>query len=581
MVNRKLGFTLVELIVVIVVIAILATIGVVAFSKTQADSRDAARSTRATIISEALEKYYDEHGEYPSCSQLTQLSSTVASSVLKGIDTAVLKTPTQEATDNSLTCDDLTSPSDGDYFSYTGDSSSTCTGPAGSACTLYTLKYINEGTGEIASISSRRKTGLSASDVPVISVSASGLTQLSVSWTAISGSINYTVQYSTTSTFPADPTVLDANTSSSGTFATGSSTSKAISSLTYNTQYYIRVRAENSAGPGNWSETKTVTTRKIGDIASVTGTTDNSTQVTFSWTSSTNASSYTLEYSTSAAFTSPTTVNTSSLTTTLTGLTTGTTYYARVRGVNGTYNGDWSSTATAIAGLNAPSLTATAASTTSINLSWPALTAATGYVLERSTSSSFSSITTTTIDGGATTSSTASSLIPATTYYFRLRGTIGSYQGPDSTTKSAVTLTPNVVLSGPQYCSGAYSGRPAFHLRLQLQEVSYNLTANTSNVSWSLYRIRVSTYSGTYDQTKTWPWSVNINGSSWSGSSNSIVFKNNSAIGATESIASGSLTVTHNTDGTKTISFSASDGPGSNIFGSASCSSTYTLSKLR
>jgi prepilin-type N-terminal cleavage/methylation domain-containing protein len=61
----KAGFTIVELAVAVVIIAILAVIATFSLTKVQEESRDAKRASQATVISEALEKYYDKNGEYP------------------------------------------------------------------------------------------------------------------------------------------------------------------------------------------------------------------------------------------------------------------------------------------------------------------------------------------------------------------------------------------------------------------------------------------------------------------------------------------------------------------------------------
>lgn len=570
MVHEYRGFTIVELVIVISVIGILATISVIGFSQYQSEGRDTVRESRATAISEALEKYYDENGEYPSCAQITQSASTVSESVLEGINVDALETPTGSG--NSITCNDLTSAEDGDYFAYVGDSSATCTGPSGTACSLFRIKYKKERDGAIAVINSRRTVTLSASDVPQLSAfTGTSFTQISGSWTPISGAITYDVQRSTSSNFSVSPVTTST-----------SSTSQVFSSLSYGTNYHFRVRAVGAAGPGDWSSSTSASTWSLTAPCNVAGTSNSITQVTFSWCAVNHATSYNIQWNTTGNFSSSYNSTTSTtLSKALTGLTAGTTYYARIQAVNGSYTSPWSATASVIAGLAAPSLTATAASTTSINLSWPTLSGATGYILERAEASNFpAGSTTSSTPSGNSTSATG--LIPNKTYYFRLKGTIGSYQGPYSSTASALTLTPTVVLTGAKYCGGAYSGRPSYHLRLRLTEVSYNLTANTSNVNWHLYRVYVSGNWGSWDQSKTWPWAVSINGSSWSGSSNSSAFRysgQNTSI--EETISSGSLTVAHNADGTKTIGYSASDGPGSNIFGSASCSGSYVLSDLR
>ena len=150
------GFTIVEIAVVVVIISILATLVTVGFNRTQADTRDTLRSSRTTVIANALEKYYDENGDYPSCSSLTQSGSVVANSVLAGIDPATLLTPkSAAAATNSISCADLTTTTGPDTYAYIGDGTASCS--TGAACTRWTLKYIDEGSNQIKTISSQHK----------------------------------------------------------------------------------------------------------------------------------------------------------------------------------------------------------------------------------------------------------------------------------------------------------------------------------------------------------------------------------------------------------------------------------------
>lgn len=111
------GFTIIELLIVITVIGILAAIGVVSFSSTQAKSRDSQRSSKTTIITDALEKYYNENGEYPTCAAISQNSNTVATTILKGIDPNALTAPTASSGTNSISCSSIPSSSN-DVFAY-------------------------------------------------------------------------------------------------------------------------------------------------------------------------------------------------------------------------------------------------------------------------------------------------------------------------------------------------------------------------------------------------------------------------------------------------------------------------------
>ncbi len=152
------GFTIAELLVVVSIIGILTTVGFMSFSSIQANVRDAERSSRVRIISEALEKYYDKNGEYPSCAAMTQDPSVVTSVTLPSLDSAVLAAPTATNGTNSIlpSCSDLTSGTDG--FAYIGDGSNNCL--TGTACLQYSLKYREEESGSVISITSRRTVSI-------------------------------------------------------------------------------------------------------------------------------------------------------------------------------------------------------------------------------------------------------------------------------------------------------------------------------------------------------------------------------------------------------------------------------------
>lgn len=155
MINRQ-GFTLVELLVVIVVITILVAIATVGMTRYLEDGRDSARASSATSIAEALEKYYDQSGEYPSCAAVTAAASTVTSSTLKGLDQSALVVPNATTgTTNSIQCNAvLTTAGTSDFFQYVGDGTADCTGSV--SCASFTLRYRNEADNSIVEVQSRR-----------------------------------------------------------------------------------------------------------------------------------------------------------------------------------------------------------------------------------------------------------------------------------------------------------------------------------------------------------------------------------------------------------------------------------------
>lgn len=147
------GFTIVELLVVITVIGILTTISMISFTRYQATTRNSQRSSDMTILAEALEKFYSQNGEYPSCNAMTATPATVVSSTLIGIDPTVLTAPLATAGMNSIPtgCPDVSNGAGADVFAYIGDG--TCSG--NNACTHYTLKYRDEISTNVIALASR------------------------------------------------------------------------------------------------------------------------------------------------------------------------------------------------------------------------------------------------------------------------------------------------------------------------------------------------------------------------------------------------------------------------------------------
>ena len=87
-------------------------------------------------------------------------------------------------------------------------------------------------------------------------------------------------------------------------------------------------------------------------------------------------------------------------------------------------------------------------------------------------------------------------------------------------------------------------------LRFNWSQSSQSIANNNSVVSWSLQLIASG---GSISSSASKSWSVTVNGSNYSGT-NTIGVSN----GQTKSLASGSTTIAHNADGTKSFSFSFS-----------------------
>ncbi len=142
------GFTLIELTVAITVLAILVTFASVSINRFFNEGRDARRETNVSTIVEALERYFDRSGEYPSCSNITAAGSTVSLNTLKGIDQSVLVTPgAPTGTTNSIRCATPVTIDGEDIIEYVDDGTASCLGTG--SCSSYILRYRSDVDGVI------------------------------------------------------------------------------------------------------------------------------------------------------------------------------------------------------------------------------------------------------------------------------------------------------------------------------------------------------------------------------------------------------------------------------------------------
>jgi subtilisin family serine protease len=187
---------------------------------------------------------------------------------------------------------------------------------------------------------------LPAPGIPVLSSPANAATNVSISptlsWTAATAATTYNLEVSTSSTFATTLVNLSGLTT----------TSRALSGLANSTTYYWRVSATNSIGTSAWSVQRSFTTAAplaVPAAPTLRSPAANATNVSrtpsLSWNAATRATTYDVQVSTDANF--------SVITFGRTGLTARnvtvspqlgatTVYYWRVRGVNTTGPGTWS-----------------------------------------------------------------------------------------------------------------------------------------------------------------------------------------------------------------------------------------------
>lgn len=139
---KKLGFTIIELMVVIIVISILATVITIGYENMQRDVRDTERAADIDVIQAALESYYDQNGAYPPASgNLEDLAKNKL-----GIHPNALKAPRDTASGISLktTSSINDQPSIYQYYYHPIKKPSNLCNGTSDACEKYTLRWRKE-----------------------------------------------------------------------------------------------------------------------------------------------------------------------------------------------------------------------------------------------------------------------------------------------------------------------------------------------------------------------------------------------------------------------------------------------------
>ena len=310
------------------------------------------------------------------------------------------------------------------------------------------------------SISSSATTSASGGDTTPPTAPA-GLTttsisssQINLSWTASTDNVGVT-GYRVERCAGASCTTF-------AQIATPTATTYSDTGLAASTSYSYRVRATDAAGNlSTYSGTSTASTLAAGDTIPPTAPTSpaavaaSSTQINLSWTASTDnigVTGYRVERCAGVSCTTFAQIATPTGTTySDTGLTSSTSYSYRVRAADAAGNlSAYSSTASAVttADTTAPTaptaLSASAISSTAINLSWTASTdnvGVTGYRVERCAGAScttFAQIATPT-----TTTYSDTGLAASTSYTYRVRATDAAANlSAYSSTATTITLPP-------------------------------------------------------------------------------------------------------------------------------------------
>ena len=274
-----------------------------------------------------------------------------------------------------------------------------------------------------ASTSCGTPTGLASA-----SITSSGAT---VSWTAVSGATSYNLQYKTAA-------------ATTWTTVSSTTTSSTLTGLVANTTYNFQVQAVCSAtSSSTYSTASSFTTAAAPCSTAPVGLASasiTSTGATLSWTAATGATSYNIQYKTSAATTWTTTTSTTN-SKALTGLVANTTYNFQVQAVCSATSSSPYSTAASFTTLVAPcsaaptGLSATAITSTGVTLNWAAASGATSYNVQYKTSAATTWTTTT----STTTSKALTGLVASTVYNFQVQAVCSATSTSAYSTASTFT----------------------------------------------------------------------------------------------------------------------------------------------
>ncbi len=295
-----------------------------------------------------------------------------------------------------------------------------------------------------------------------LSATAAGSSQINLSWTAATDNVGVTgylierCQGTGCSTFTQIATTTTTTYNNAG--------------LQASTSYSYRVRATDAANNLSlYSNTSSATTQQASDTtpptapANLSATAAGSSQINLSWTAATDnvgVTGYLIERCQGTGCSTFTQIATTTTTTyNNAGLQASTSYSYRVRATDAANNlslySNTSSATTQQASDTTPptapaNLSATAAGSSQINLSWTAATdnvGVTGYLIERCQGtgcSTFTQIATTT-----TTTYNNAGLQASTSYSYRVRATDAANNlGPYSSTATTLTLTAGVEPAG-------------------------------------------------------------------------------------------------------------------------------------
>ncbi len=376
-----------------------------------------------------------------------------------------------------------TSPAGGDFSDVRYGTTSGTYATVSSVTSPYTITGLTPNTTYYLVVRARNTTGLGSSvqtsevTQKTATVAPSALAasatpgSVSLTWSAAAGATSYNLYRSTTSG------------SYGAALATGVGlTSYTDSTVSDGTTYFYVVRASNGSESVSSNE---VTIRPVANFAITSATTTSTTSIDVAWPAVAGATSYDVKYGTTSG-TYTTTVAGATSTLSLTGLSSGSTYYMVVIAKNAVGSGTsfQSAEVSAQTAFGAPGGLAVTASPGSVVATWSTVSGAASYKIFRSTTSGvYGAALATGLVSPTYTDSTVSN---GTTYYYVVHAVTAG--GTDSADSSEVSVLPISTFS-------LSSATPASSTGIDLV-----WTAATGATS---YDVKYGTSSGSYSTTLT------------------------------------------------------------------------------
>jgi len=283
-------------------------------------------------------------------------------------------------------------------------------------------------------------------------------------WSRVANATGYSIDVATTSNFTTlvinNQYVDGGNTTHASVISPDPTQQLPIQS---GTSYFYRVRADgpNVSSANSTTRTIATTTSPAPQMGNATNVSINS--FTLNWSALAGATGYYVDFSTTPNFNNilvsnwylgdgtTTSANINAFGSSSTLIQPGTTYYYRLHATLANFSSPNSATqSVTTAAFNAPTVNAsTNIGVDSFNLNWSAVTGATSYYVDFSTTSDFRHplVSNLYVGDGATTSayiynfgSWSNPIHPGTTYFYRLHAATDNFSSPYSTTQSVATV---------------------------------------------------------------------------------------------------------------------------------------------